>query len=409
MNILMISDVYYPRINGVSTSIATFRRELHAQGHQTLLLAPQYPGYTEPEDGIIRVTSRYLPFDPEDRVMRTDRLLKCMRSLPAARFDIVHVHTPFQAHRAGVRFARRHHLPVIETYHTFFEEYFHHYLPLLPDAWLRLAARALSRRLGKRLDAFIVPSRAVEQALNRYGIRIPVHIIPTGLDLAEFTPGDKRRFCQRHKLATHRPTLVYVGRVAHEKNIGFLLDVVDRLRQELPEVLLVIAGEGPASGALQRRATQLRLTDNVAFVGYLPRGQPLWDCYAAGDAFVFASKTETQGLVLLEALALGVPVVSTAKFGSCDVLKGCGGTLLAQSNVADFTAQALRLLRDPELRRFLSEQARTDVLHWSIEHTTAKLVAYYASLIEDSESAGGPLADAAVALGKVLGPDVSEQ
>jgi 1,2-diacylglycerol 3-alpha-glucosyltransferase len=95
--------------------------------------------------------------------------------------------------------------------------------------------------------------------------------------------------------------------------------------------------------------------------------------------------------------------------GCCDVLEGCGGTLLAQSSVADFTAQVLRLLRDPELRQLLSERARGDVLHWSIERTTAKLVAYYASLVEENVSASGPLAGAAVALDKVLGTDVSEQ
>jgi glycosyltransferase involved in cell wall biosynthesis len=391
MNILMISDVYFPRVNGVSTSIATVRSALHKSGHRTLLLAPQYPDCSQPEADIIRIPARYLCFDPEDRVMRLRPLLQHLHTLQPARFDIVHIHTPFQAHRAGIHFARQHGLPVVETYHTFFEEYFHHYLPLLPRSWLRLAAREVSRRLENHLDGLIVPSPSIEQALRRYGIRIPIRIIPTGLNLTEFTPGDKKRFCHRHGLGSHRPTLVYIGRVAHEKNIGFLLDVVNRVRNRLPDVLLIVAGEGPATKALQQRTTRLRLTDNVAFIGYQQRGQQLWDCYAAGDIFVFASKTETQGLVLLEALALGVPVIATGELGAQDMLKDCGGALLVPNDVADFAAQTLRLLCDPKLRRVLGENARMDASHWSIEQTTADLVAYYASLIEGGDSPATPL------------------
>jgi glycosyltransferase involved in cell wall biosynthesis len=158
-------------------------------------------------------------------------------------------------------------------------------------------------------------------------------------------------------------------------------------------VLLVIAGEGPAREALQRRVGQLQLSGSVAFIGYLQRGQPLWDCYASGDAFVFASKTETQGLVLLEALALGVPVISTAKLGTSDVLKDCAGAVLAEDNVADFTAKTLHVLSDRKLRLALGASARTDALRWSIETTIRTLVSYYATLLGHSASVSLPVAE----------------
>jgi glycosyltransferase involved in cell wall biosynthesis len=389
MKVLMISDVYYPRINGVSTSIATFRKALHTLGHHSVPLAPDYPGFSEPDESIVRVPSLYLPLDPEDRIMRLRPLRRRMQALASQQFDLLHIHTPFVAHRAGTRLARQLGVPAVETYHTFFEEYFHHYLPVLPRSWLRLAAREVSRRL----DGLIVPSSAIERALRGYGLRVPIRVIPTGLDLAEFTPGDKRRFCRRYGLSPDRPTLVCVGRVAHEKNIGFLLDVLDQVRRALPEVLLVIAGEGPAREALQRRVGQLQLSGSVAFIGYLQRGQPLWDCYASGDAFVFASKTETQGLVLLEALALGVPVISTAKLGTSDVLKDCAGAVLAEDNVADFTAKTLHVLSDRKLRLALGASARTDALRWSIETTIRTLVSYYATLLGHSASVSLPVAE----------------
>ena len=249
MNILMISDVYYPRINGVSTSIATFRNALHALGHQTVLVAPDYPGHSECDESIVRVPSLYLPFDPEDRIMRTRPLHQGIRALTSQRFDLVHIHTPFVAHRAGIRLARRLGIPAVETYHTFFEEYFHHYLPVLPRSWTRLAARAVSRRLERGLSGLIVPSQAIEQALRRYGLRAPIRIIPTGLDLDEFTAGDGQRFCRAYGLDPDRPTLVYVGRVAHEKNIGFLLEVLDQVRRTVPDVLLVTEEQSASHSA----------------------------------------------------------------------------------------------------------------------------------------------------------------
>lgn len=396
MKILMISDVFYPRVNGVSTSIATFRKALHHLGHETVLVAPDYPGFSETDDSISRVPSLYLPLDPEDRIMRLRPLRRCLQALAAQQFDLIHIHTPFIAHRAGVRLARELGIPVVETYHTFFEEYFHHYLPLLPRAWMRLAAREVSRRMGRHLDGLIVPSPAIERALRGYGLEVPIRIIPTGLDLSEFTPGDGQRFCRTHGLVPDRPTLVYVGRVAHEKNIGFLLEVLDQIRRTRPEVRLIIAGEGPARRALQRQVARLKLDDNVVFVGYLQRGQPLWDCYAAGDAFVFASRTETQGLVLLEALALGVPVISTAELGTYDVLKDCAGAVLAEPRVADFTASVLKLLNDRELRLQLGSRARLDAARWSIESTTCALIGYYEALLGSAAPARLPVAETTI-------------
>jgi hypothetical protein len=173
MKVLMISDVYYPRINGVSTSIATFRKALHTLGHQSVLLAPDYPGFSEPDESIVRVPSLYLPLDPEDRIMRMRPLRRRMQALASQQCDLLHIHTPFVAHRAGTRLARQLGVPAVETYHTFFEEYFHHYLSVLPRSWLRLAAREVSRRLERHLDGLIVPSSAIERALRGCRLRVP--------------------------------------------------------------------------------------------------------------------------------------------------------------------------------------------------------------------------------------------
>jgi glycosyltransferase involved in cell wall biosynthesis len=240
----------------------------------------------------------------------------------------------------------------------------------------------LSRKLQRGVDGFVVPSSAIVTALQGYGIDVPLRVIPTGLELEEFTPGDRMAFCARHGVDPARPALVYVGRVAFEKNIGFLLEMLVQVRQQVPEVLLIIAGDGPAKPALQRQARKLGMERNVLFIGYLPRGQALWDCFCAGDAFVFASRTETQGLVLLEALALGVPVVAYAALGASDVLVPDCGAVMAQGGEAEFAADVTSLLRDPHRRARLAQQGRRYARSWSTQQTSQQLVAFYQDMID---------------------------
>lgn len=376
MKIAMLSDVYFPRVNGVSTSIATFRRELEALGHTVHVIAPDYPT-AKPEAGIRRMPSRYLFADPEDRMMQRHALLELTADFAEQEYDILHIQTPFVAHHAGVRLARRLGIPRVETYHTFFEEYLYHYIPVVPKRLARFAARRFSALQCNDLDGLVVPSSAMAERLRDYGVRTPLSVIPTGIDLSQFDGGDGQVFRERLDIGPDQPTLVHIGRVAHEKNIGFLLRALDRVRRALPQVVLIIAGDGPAVRPLKRASHRLGLEENLRFVGYLDRERELLDCYRAGDAFVFASRTETQGLVLLEAMALGVPVVSTAVMGTRDVLKPGCGALVAEEDLADFSAKIVQLLGDAALRAGLSEKGRAYAAQWSARTQAERLADFY--------------------------------
>jgi glycosyltransferase involved in cell wall biosynthesis len=381
MNILMISDVYFPRVNGVSTSIATFRGSLAALGHSVMLIAPDYLTAADDDAGIVRTPSRYLFLDPEDRILKAGEILALENQLRDRRFDLLHIQTPFIAHHVGVKLARRLGIPCVETYHTYFEEYLYHYIPFLPKLFLKSVARALTRRQCNQMDAVVVPSQAMHEVLDDYGVRAPVSVIPTGIEPGDLPPGSRERFCSTHGIDASRPMLVHIGRVAHEKNIAFLLDVLLAVRRVVPEVLLVIAGEGPALAHLRRKALVLRLERNVRFLGYLKRGPALSDCYCAGDVFIFASATETQGLVLLEAMTLGVPVVSTAVMGTRDILAAGKGALVAGETVTDFADKVVRLLGDPRLRERLGREARDYAAGWSAEVIARRLVVFYSEVI----------------------------
>jgi len=381
MRVLMVSDVYFPRVNGVSTSIQTFRRDLATRGCESWLVAPQYPQPWPDDERVHRQPARYLVFDPEDRMLKPRIALAACRSL-AQQVDVVHIHTPFVAHWLGLKVARERHVPVVETYHTFFEEYLHHYMPLLPGAVARAFARSVSRLQCNAVDAVVAPSRQLADVLTAYGVTRPIRTIPTGLNLEEFAGGDGAAFRARHGIAADRPVMLLVGRVAHEKNIGFLLEVLAAVRRDVPNVLFVIAGEGPALAGLRRDIAAADLAGHVLLVGYLDRRGALLDCYRAADVFVFASRTETQGLVLLESLALGVPVVSTAVLGTKEVLHEADGAIVVEEDVTAFAAAVARVLREPELRAGLQRAGRDFVAQrWSSTEMAARLLDLYEDLV----------------------------
>jgi len=382
MKILMISDVYFPRINGVSTSIETFRHALAAEGVHTTLVVPDYPAATADTDpDVIRVRSRYLPLDPEDRVMRRGALRALIPRLRDTGYDIVHIHTPFVAHYAGLEFARTLGLPCVTTYHTFFEEYLAHYIPFLPRPWLKAAARRFSRAQCNAVDAIVVPSRAMGDALDRYGVTRPRHVLPTGMPAERFLGGEADYFRDRYAIGRDRRLLLFVGRAAHEKNIDFLIAVVDCLRRTDPGVLLLITGEGPALPALTADVKRRGLGEHVRFLGYLDRHAELLDCYRAADLFVFASRTETQGLVLLEAMAQGTPVVAVAEMGTSEILAPQRGCRIAPPDVQGFAAVVRDLLATPATLRTLGEEARCYARTWSADEMARRLATLYADCI----------------------------
>jgi hypothetical protein len=381
LSILMLSDVYFPRINGVSTSIQTFRHALRSHDVHLTIVAPDYPGHSENDAKVLRIPSRPVPLDPEDRLMTRAGLAAAGRRIASAEFSLVHVQTPFAAHYAGIKLARRHGVPVIATYHTHFEEYLFHYLPFLPRSALRKVARRSARRQCNSLDAIVVPSQPMAQKLRDYGVTTPLHVIPTGLPESQFVRGDGARFRAAHHIGPERRIALYVGRAAFEKNIEFLIDVVTHAHRQRPDLLLVIAGEGPALPVLRRKARLAGLADHVRFVGYLPRDTGLRDCYAAADVFTFASLTETQGLVLLEALAIGLPVLAIPALGAAEIVSPQRGAIAAAATPPDFAGQLIALLDQPARLAALGREGIDFAREWDAATQAARLAALYREII----------------------------
>ncbi|GAB1395215.1 glycosyltransferase family 4 protein [Rhodocyclaceae bacterium] len=385
MRILMISDVYFPRINGVSTSIESFRHALADLDIDVHVLAPHYPAPHPPDDQVIRVPSQRIPFDPEDRLMQLGPLKQALQQAARNDYDLVHIQTPFAAHYTGLKFARSQHLPCVATYHTHFEEYLYNYVPLVPKGILRSMARQLARRQCNALDAVIVPSRAMQDTLSAYGVTAPMHRVPTGIPVAHFrrpaSADISKGFRHRHGIPSDAPMALFVGRAAHEKNIDFLLDAMPHALRNCPQLVMTIAGEGPALPALKRQAKRLGIGDHVFFVGYLDRQTELPECYAAADLFAFASKTETQGLVLLEAMAAGLPVLAFAYLGTREIVEPRRGALPAPQTVKDFGEALASLANDPAKRQQMATEAIAFADEWTTDACARRMADVYHALV----------------------------
>ncbi|NOT64760.1 MAG: glycosyltransferase [Methylotenera sp.] len=382
MKILFISDVYFPRINGVSTSIRTFVEQMQNLGHTVHLIAPDYAVQTEDENWIKRIAARSIYFDPEDKLIKYGAAMQLLPALAQEKYDIIHVHTPFVAHYLGLKLAAKLNIPCIETYHTFFEDYLHHYLPWMPKSFARGLARMISKRQCNAVDAIVAPSNPMLDVLRGYGVHVASEVIPTGLQNSSFKAADGQAFRKKYDIALDRPMLLYVGRVAFEKNIDFLLEMTKILIEKQPDVLLVVTGEGPAEASLHKLAQTLNIEYNVKFIGYLDRNTELNSCYESADVFVFASKSETQGLVILEAMAQSTPVVAIAELGTASILIEGKGALIAPDNTLIFAEKVHQLLMNPEHSFELGKQAKAYALDkWTAKLQAERMVKFYAQCI----------------------------
>ena len=387
MNILFISDVFFPRVNGVSTSINTFATELRALGHEVTLIAPSYTDEDKQEEWIVRVPSHKIYFDPEDRLMNFSKLKALLPWIRDKHFDIIHIHTPFTAHYVGIHFGKKLDIPVVETYHTFFEDYLHHYLPFIPQFISRKLARTISRRQCNAVDGIVSPSKPMLDVLKQYGIKTPAEVVATGLDESSFASVDGEHFRMSHDIPLAQPMLLFVGRVAHEKNIGFLLEMHVELIKKHPDALLVITGEGPAEESIKHSIEKLGISNKVRMIGYLDRGHELIACYKAADIFVFASKSETQGLVLLEAMAQGTAVVAIAELGTKSILIEGEGVLIAKDDINDFADKVSVLLSDAPKRQMIGEKGRQYAKEkWGAGVLAKKVAKFYKSTTNQKSS-----------------------
>jgi len=354
LKVALFTNNYLPFRGGVTTSVETLRRGLEARGHEAWVFAPRFNGMTDAGARIVRYPSLPAATYPEF-ALAVPFSRAVARRVRAERFDVFHAHHPFLLGPAARRFARAQDRPLVFTYHTRYDKYAH-YVPL-PSVLVQAVAVGLSTRFARRADAVLAPSALIRDELAARGVGSTTAVVPTGVDLDYFSPGDTVAARARLNIAADERVLLYVGRLDREKSVGRVLSAFERVASTVARTRLVLVGHGTEADALRHQARRLSGRDRILFLGVRPH-EELVECYRAADLFVFASETETQGLVLAEAAACGVPAVTVSGPGCDEVVRDGETGVLTKPDAASLAEAAIGLLLDDERRARMAARAR---------------------------------------------------
>lgn len=385
MNVCMFTNTYLPHVGGVARSVDSFSRDLRSLGHKVLVVAPVYADASGdvPEEGVIRVPALQ-NFNGSDFSVSLVLPQKTAARINEFRPDIIHSHHPYLLGDAALRMARRLELPLVFTHHTLYEQYTH-YVPMGSGAMGHFAIH-LSTRYANLCSGVVAPSRSIADLVRSRGVTVPIREIPTGVDLVAFRNGDGVRFRRIHDIPENLPVIGHLGRLAPEKNLDFLARAVALcLSRENGRFLVV--GKGPDEESIRRIFADQSLAGRLRLVS--PQaGQDLVDAYHAMDIFVFSSRSETQGMVVAEAMAAGVPVIALDASGVREVVSdGANGRLLpANARIGDFAGALADFIRNPGQGVPWKSNALDSAQRFSRDRCAGALVRFYGQLVEGNRS-----------------------
>jgi len=393
VNILMMTNTYTPFVGGVERSVETFTGEYRRRGHQVIIVAPTYEDMPEDEEGVVRIPA-IQHFNGTDFSVRLPIPGVLSSALADFEPDIVHSHHPYLIGDTARRVAAKHNTPLVFTFHTFYERYTH-YVPGDSPALKRFTA-ALCAGYANLADQVFAPSESVAEELRRRGVRHPIEVVPTGIDYDRFTEGDGSPLRKEAGVSRDDFVVGFISRIAPEKNMDFLCRSVTAFLKKEDRAHFFLVGSGPSEDDVMRIFQEEGLDERFHYFGTL-EGQDLINAYHALDVFAFASHTETQGLVLMEAMAAGVPVVGVDASGVREVVVDhSNGRLLPSDDEAAFcdALQWVASLSDEE-RHALNERARRTARSFGKDRCAEKALERYEILLagdfrRSKEEAAGP-------------------
>ena len=380
MRIGLLVDAYKPHVSGITTFVSQHKQALEDQGHKVFVFTLGNLDYEDEELRIIRSpaiplsdTGYYLNFS----FARTARN-KCKT------MDVLHAHHPFITGRIAVRYGKRYGIPVVYTNHTRYDLYAQHYLPVLPDALTQTFLEAYLPSFTSQCDLVIAPSKGLHDVLRSYSVTCHIEVIPNGIDLEPFQNPRTRHTRAELGIPESAKVMVYVGRIAPEKNLAFLLRAFAVVSRELPETCLLLVGDGPEMDNLMDRAQQSGISEKVIFAGRVEY-EDVSGYLNIADAFVTASVTEVHPLSVIEAMAVGLPVLGIESPGVGDTVADGVNGLLTGHNLAEFSLKMFRLMSEDDLRARLAKRALEDSEQYSILNTSKRILGFYQELVAECQ------------------------
>ncbi len=378
MNIVMLTNTYTPHVGGVARSVETFTKAYRQYGHRVMVVAPEFADMPENETDVVRIPA-VQNFNGSDFSVVLPVAGLLTDAVTVLKPHVVHAHHPYLLGMTALRIARYHKLPLVFTHHTRYEEYTH-YVPGNSPTLQRFVIE-LATHYANLCDQVFAPSESIAALLQDRGVTAPIEVIPTGIQVEQFAQGNGRRFRKQYNLPEDAIVIGHLGRLAPEKNLVFLAEAVAAYLQSEPKAHFLVVGKGSSETEIERIFNQAGLGSKLHLIGILQPPE-LADAYNAMDIFAFASTSETQGLVLAEAMAAGVPVVAVNAPGVKEVVRnGDNGVLLPDNNRQAFVSALHWLNSLPEAhRKKLVQRARATAEEFSVAQTTTKALTCYEKL-----------------------------
>jgi glycosyltransferase involved in cell wall biosynthesis len=380
MRILVVSNAYEPSLSGVVTSIKTFRQALTAAGHEVFIFAPRYAHYTDTDPNIQRFPALDLTsmVDLSYAWPYRRRMIEAARALKP---DLVHSQHPSVMGDRAVDIARALKISLIATMHCKYDDYARVYTPVL-RAFISGITRRTVGKFVRQCDHIIVPAPNVQEWMDHtYSPSIPVSIVPTPIDIDLFKR-NKTNVIEKTFGVVREDAMLYVGRLSAEKNLDFLVRSLPYILEKRPSTRLILVGKGARRRHLYHLAKKLKVADALILAGTAP-GEDIPRLVASAGVFVFSSVIETQALSMIEAMAVGTPVVALDSPATRDVLSDGGGVLVPADEKA-FANEVVALMDDRKRQKALGEQARKNASQYSIPETLKKLLTVYQSVVKKS-------------------------
>ncbi len=381
MKIAMMTNTYLPHVGGVARSVAWFAEAFRQRGHEVLVIAPTFDEAAEDPPFVVRVPA-IQRFNGSDFSVRLPIPGLLTARLDSFHPDVIHAHHPFLLGDTALRVAAALDRPLVFTHHTMYERYTH-YVPGDSSALQRFVM-TLATQYANLADHVVAPSASIATILAARGVRVPVTAIPTGIHTEQFEHGDGLSARARSAIPSGAFVVGHVGRLAEEKNLLLLAEAVATMIADEPRAHFLVVGSGPAEAEIRRIFAKRRLSSRLQMTGSL-QGQQLADAYHAMDGFAFASQSETQGMVLAEAMTAGVPVVAIDAPGVREVVRdGVNGYLLPDENLAAFAAALARLAQaEPSERAALAAGARQTARQFAMPHCAAQMLQLYENCLRN--------------------------
>ena len=381
MRIGLFTNYFTPSIGGIETSVANLCKGLKRAGHETFVFSPQYPNWTDENENNFRYKSVHFNYGGYFYVIPIPFFSKMNFVIKRLNLDIIHSHQPYSLGNEALKFSKKLNIPLVFTYHINYREYYH-YIPFIPKSISQKYITKTTSTYSNKCDVVIAPSISIKKLLLDHEVKAPIEIIPSGININEFikSKGKKNEIRERYGINPEDIVLITASRITDEKNIPFLIKSFSSIKKSCENSKFIIIGDGAAKKNLKKLTLKLDVYKDVFFTGLIKK-EDVISLFQASDIFIFSSLTETQCIVIIEAMISGLPVVAIKSNGIEDIIQNGKNGILTENSVDEFSRSVLTIINDKELKDKLSNKANVYSKNYSIELWVEKTIKLYNNLI----------------------------